>query len=126
MNSSSHDSIQEENNDTLVHTSTGEKNTSQSSSDQLLRLMLHKMDAFENFMIRMDIKLDNVCQNFNTRRNERFSDGNQSTEIDISELKKLGIPAESESDMKKLEENLKIEDFRKKLVRELYFNFFTI
>lgn len=96
-----------------------EKNTSQSSSDQtnqILRLLLNKVDAIEDFLIKINVKLDNNDVHRNDRRNGRLSNGNQPTEIDISELKTFGLPAESASDIEKLDENLKIEDFKKNLV----------
>lgn len=42
-----------------------------------------------------------------------------SEEIDISDLKVLGLPAESENGIEKLEENLQNDDFKQKLVCEV-------
>lgn len=86
--------------------------TSQNSNgqtNQLLRLLLDKINGLEDFMIKMYAKLDNIQQN--EPSNERAS-----TEIDISLLNALGLPAESASGIEKLEENLKTEDFKLKLV----------
>lgn len=118
-------STQEKNNGTLIHTSNQEKNTSQSSiehlsndTNQMLHLLLNKVNAIEDFLIKITVKLDNA------RDNPRLSKENQRNEIDISELKDLGLPAESASQIEKLETNLKLDDFRKKLVHKLRFNIF--
>lgn len=116
LRSNSDSSTQEDNNGTSVHTSNNAERTSQSSSDQtnrLLQVLLNKIDGIEDFLIKVNVKLDNIHQN------ERHSNKNQPTEIDISELKELRLPAESASDIEKLEENLKIKDFREKLVSAL-------
>lgn len=116
LGSSSHGATQEESNGILVNTLNRDENQLKSSSDQtnqFLQLLLTKIDAIENFLIGIKVQLDN------TSHNERLSNNNQPTEIDIGELQKLGLPAESGSDIKKLEENLKNEDFRTKLVSKL-------
>lgn len=94
-----------------------EKSTSQSDqSIQLLHTVLRKIGVIEDFLIELKIKMDIQC-----RSRRQLSDENESTEIDIGDLKSLGLPAESESDINKLEQNLKNDDFRKKLVRNLCF-----
>lgn len=75
------------------------------------RLMLAKIGAIEDFLIKIDVKLDNLRQNNRTTNQKKSTN-----EIDIGLLKALGLPAESESDVEKLEENLKNDEFRLKLV----------
>lgn len=72
-----------------------------------------KISSIEDFMIELHVKLDNIRQNGRTSNKTGSS---ESKEIDISELKVLGLPAESEADIEKLEENLKNEEYKKKLV----------
>lgn len=123
--SNTHDLPQEKSNDSLVHhdrmDSKSDENNSQSScdtTDQLLRVLMAKIESIEDFLIRLLVKVDNCVD---TRRNGRTS--NKNPEIDISELKVLGLPAESQTDIEKLEDNLKNEDFKKKLVIEIEFYF---
>lgn len=105
-----------------------DENNSQSSSDtteQLLRVLMVKMDSMENTLIKLLVKVDNYA---NTRQNDRTSNRNSPGEIDISALKVLGLPAESQKEIDKLEDNLKNEVFKQKLVSQIGFHFelFTI
>lgn len=91
-------------------TATCGQNTTQNAND-MMRQMINKMDGIEDFMIKILVKLDNLCSNPIRKSNQI------STEIDISALLTLDLPAECEADMQKLEENLKSDDFKQKLVR---------
>lgn len=102
------DVLPEKDNGTLVNTSQCNESASLNSNDPIFRLLIKKMNAIEDFLIKISVKLDNL------RRYERSN--KKSCEIDISELKALGLPAESEPDIEKLEENLKDADFKQKLV----------
>lgn len=79
--------------------------------------MMGKISSLEDFMIEIHLKLDNICQNGQKSKKNGL---NENCEIDIGALKVLGLPAESESDIDKLEENLKDEEFKQKLVSNFF------
>lgn len=101
----------------LSTNNTCDRNDSQNSrlsnitnTDEMLQIMLRKLNALEDFMIKFDVKLD--CM----RTNDRRTPQNLPVEIDMSELKSLGLPAEFKEDIEKLEANMKNDDFKQKLV----------
>lgn len=99
-----------------INTTTSDRNISQNSrktasTDQLLQTLLSKISAIEDFLIGFDVKLD-----FATKSERLKSNKNTRNEIDMSQMKVLGLPAESAEDIEKLEANLKADDFKKKLV----------
>lgn len=101
----------------LSTNNTCDRNDSQNSrlsnitnTDEMLQIMLKKLNALEDFMIIFDVKLDYMS------KNDRRTPQNLSVEIDMSELKSLGLPAEFKEDIEKLEANMKNDDFKQKLV----------
>lgn len=81
-----------------------------------MRKIVDRMNGLEDLMIKMIVKLDNLCANSFKKSNK-----NAPQEIDVTNLNTLGVPAESETDIQKLEENMKIDEFKQKLVRVLAF-----
>lgn len=103
-----------------ITTTTNDRNISQNSrktasTDQLLQTLLSKISAIEDFLIRFDVKLD-----FATKSERQTSNKNTRNEIDMDQLKSLGLPAESAENIEKLEANLKADDFKKKLVSKCF------
>lgn len=98
----------------LVNVSCRE-NTTQIASDttnEMLRALMVKMNSIEDFLIKINVKLDFV------RQEKVQTSKKNSSEIDISTLKQLGLPAESAENVDQLEENLKDDNFKDKLVSE--------
>lgn len=85
--------------------------SSQNSNDQMFRLLMEKMSGIEDFLVGMSIKLDLLRQS-EQKSSERKSKG----EFDINKLKEFGLPAQSEADINKLEENLNDKEFKQNLV----------
>lgn len=77
------------------------------NTDEMLQIMLRKLNALEDFMIIFDDYMS---------KHERRTPQNLSVEIDMSELKSLGLPAEFAEDIEKLEAYMKNDDFKQKLV----------
>lgn len=83
------------------------------SSHELLKLIFKKVDAIEDHLINLNVRIDGF-------RNETalVTETSQKTgSIDIEVLKELGLPTESQLDLKNLEANLKnVPEFKTKLV----------
>lgn len=77
---------------------------------EMNRLILKKIDAMENYVIKLNIKIDNL-------RDQELTMPNTPAEIDIALLNEMGLPAESASELNKLEKSLrKSAEFKAKLV----------
>lgn len=90
-----------------------------SNIHDLLRAILAKVDGFEKRFEKFEYQLSklevyNTCL-MTTTTTSSASERDKSV-IDVHELQKLGLPAESLEDLQKLEENLKSEDFSATLV----------
>lgn len=77
----------------------------------LLKHLHKKVDAIENHLIKLDVRMTNS----ETIRSVRTMGTN--LEIDVDQLALLNLPVKTESDLEKLEENLETDqEFKKKLV----------
>lgn len=82
-------------------------NPSENVSHDLFQLVLKKLDAIENFLIKLDVKV-NVMDQIRPRAGENVSDVTRLGVISLGELKTLGLPAQSEVELDQLE--AKIDD----------------
>lgn len=111
------DSAPEKSNGIVVHATTdGEKappRSNNSSIHDLLQILMVKINSIEDYLIKLDIKLDNLATDGLA---VQTSNRKVSSEIDISILKPLGLPARSSKELIQLENNLEKSAFREKLV----------
>lgn len=91
--------------------------TSASSSDDLLKLILFKVDAIENYLIKLDVKID-IFRSPTGSSGERISGM-----ADMGKLRELGLPADDLVSLQQLEQKLKEDEFKSKLVIENTFKF---
>lgn len=109
-------SLNEEINGVLEHNSSSfAKHASKETNEAILSMLqklIVKFSAMEDFMIRLSIKIDMIRQN--DLQSERVSK-DKYIAIDISQLTELGLPAESQETVEKLEEDLKNAEFKSKL-----------
>lgn len=83
------------------------------SSHELLELIFKKVDAIEDHLISLNVRIDSF-RNETAPTTEIF---NKTGSVDMEVLNELGLPAESQLDLEKLEANLKnVTEFRMKLV----------
>lgn len=86
---------------------------------QLLQTSIKKIDSLQNHISRLDdhiIKMDVEIQNLNVK----YSSSEQE-KVEMIKLKPFELPAEVETDLDKLESNLKnVEGFAEKLVSVLF------
>lgn len=108
-------------NATTKTTSTPTKDTFDNGNGngaRLMKLLLKKIEGIENYLIKLDVKLDHMVS--------KPSKAGKVTElayIDMEQLRQFGLPVESESELENLDEKLKTDiDFKTKLVS--YFSIF--
>lgn len=75
-------------------------------SVQFLKKIFRKIDAIEDHLIQLDVKLENL---FNGSQQAGLLSPSQKSvgTINMANLKQLGLPAETQLDLDKLEQNLK-------------------
>lgn len=82
------------------------------STNELVKLLLKKVNGIEDHLVKIDVKIDFL-------RSDPIPSAEQSMPlktVDYDELKKLGLPAKSKEDIKELDTNLKNPDFKTMLV----------
>lgn len=91
-------------------------NSSKNENDYhaLLEMILKKVDAIEDHLIKLDVRIANV-----TNDKSRTSCSSDLGSIDKDELREFGLPVRTESELNKLDTNLESNDsFRAKLVSQ--------
>lgn len=84
---------------------------------KLVKLLLKKVDALEDYVIKLDIKIDNLRGNFSTTSNSQAVP--KLGVVDLDQLTDIGLPVESETELQKLDTSLKTDkDFKMKLVSQ--------
>lgn len=77
------------------------------NDNQLLKLVIIKVDAMRKHLIELELKIDNI-------RDHGTND--PSGTIDFVKLNKLGLPVKTKVELETLETNLKDEDKRNQIV----------
>lgn len=81
----------------------------------LVKTLLKKVDALENHIIKLDVKIDNMREISSMPNKSMHTLGF----VDIDKMVELGLPVASEVDLQKLDERLKgDQEFKKQLVRQ--------
>lgn len=84
------------------------------SSTQLLEMIFKKCDAIEDFLIRLNVKID-ALRDMPLPASGALRSALGS--VDVNSLKELGLPSGSKLDLDRLEENLKNDlEFKGRLV----------
>lgn len=89
---------------------TSSSSSSEQTTDELLRLLLFKVDAIENYLIKLDVKMDHF------RSSGPVSEEATSGMADMGKLRELGLPVEDLIGLQQLEQRLKENGFKSKLV----------
>lgn len=88
--------------------------TNENDNLALLQMILKKVDAIEDHLIKLDVRIA-----YATNDKSRTSCSSDLGSIDKDELREFGLPARTESELKKLDRNLESNDsFRAKLVSQ--------
>lgn len=89
--------------------------TNENDNYALLQMILKKVDAIEDHLIKLDVRIANVT-------NDKSRTSSDLRSIDKDEQREFGLPVRTESELKKLDTNLESNDsFRDKLVSQFQF-----
>lgn len=81
----------------------------------LVKILLKKVDALENHIIKLDVKIDSMREISSMPNKSMHTLGF----VDMDKMGELGLPVASEADLEKLDERLKDDqEYKKQLVRQ--------
>lgn len=100
----------------VINDSTSDQSPSKSMNNDsyaLLKLIYKKIDAIENHIIKLDVRIANISD----VKSVGASSSSDLGHIDMAQLEEFGLPVQSELMLEKFEENLKTNHaFKAKLV----------